>query len=70
MVKSGVLFEVRTEFVNIIYRSFGFKGLIPLNFSLREFVKDTIYMHPIPNITEALKIYVTQAISQVDEDMT
>jgi hypothetical protein len=27
MVKCGVLFEVRTEFLNIIYTSFGFKGL-------------------------------------------
>jgi hypothetical protein len=29
MVKSCVFFEVRTEFLNIIYTSFGFKGLIP-----------------------------------------
>jgi hypothetical protein len=28
MVKCGVLFEVRTEFLNIIYTSFGFRGLI------------------------------------------
>jgi hypothetical protein len=28
MVKFGVLFEVRTEFLNIIYTSFGFKGLM------------------------------------------
>jgi hypothetical protein len=27
MVKCGVLFEVRTEFLNIIYTIFGFKGL-------------------------------------------
>jgi hypothetical protein len=27
MVKCGVLFEVRTEFLNVIYTSFGFKGL-------------------------------------------
>jgi hypothetical protein len=27
MVKYTVLFEVRTEFLNIIYTSFGFKGL-------------------------------------------
>jgi hypothetical protein len=27
MVKCGVLFEVRTEFLNIIYMNFGFKGL-------------------------------------------
>jgi hypothetical protein len=27
MVKCGVLFEVRTEFLNNIYTSFGFKGL-------------------------------------------
>jgi hypothetical protein len=26
MVKCGVLFEVRTEFLNIIWTSFGFKG--------------------------------------------
>jgi hypothetical protein len=28
MVKCGVLFEVRTEFLNIIKTSFGFKGLM------------------------------------------
>jgi hypothetical protein len=28
MVMCGVLFEVRTEFLNIIYTSFGFKGLM------------------------------------------
>jgi hypothetical protein len=27
MAKCGVLFEVRTEFLNTIYMSFGFKGL-------------------------------------------
>jgi hypothetical protein len=27
MVKCGVLFEVRTEFLNIIYTNFSFKGL-------------------------------------------
>jgi hypothetical protein len=27
IVKCGVLFEVRTEFLNVIYTSFGFKGL-------------------------------------------
>jgi hypothetical protein len=27
MVKCGVPFEVRTEFLNIIYTSFGLKGL-------------------------------------------
>jgi hypothetical protein len=31
MVKCGVLFEVRTEFLNVIYTSFGFKGVIYLN---------------------------------------
>jgi hypothetical protein len=34
MLKCGVLFEVRTEFLNIIYTSFGFKGIskgIPLS---------------------------------------
>jgi hypothetical protein len=29
VLKCGVLFEVRTEFLNIISMSFGFKGLIP-----------------------------------------
>jgi hypothetical protein len=32
MVKCGVLFEARTEFLNIIYTSFGFRGLISLRF--------------------------------------
>jgi hypothetical protein len=27
MVKCGVLFQVGTEFLNMIYTSFGFKGL-------------------------------------------
>jgi cAMP phosphodiesterase len=27
MMKCGVLFEVRTEFLNVIYKSCGFKGL-------------------------------------------
>jgi hypothetical protein len=27
MVKCGVLFEVRTDFLNIIWTSFGFRGL-------------------------------------------
>jgi hypothetical protein len=27
MLKCGVLFEVRTEFINIIYAHFSFKGL-------------------------------------------
>jgi hypothetical protein len=31
MVKCGVLFEVRTEFLYTIYKSFGFKGLIHLH---------------------------------------
>jgi hypothetical protein len=31
MVKCGVLFEVRTEFLNNIYTSFGFKGLSSIN---------------------------------------
>jgi hypothetical protein len=31
MVKCGVLFEVRTEFLNIIQTSFGFKGITSLN---------------------------------------
>jgi hypothetical protein len=31
MVKCGVLFEVRTEFLNNIKTSFGFKGIISLN---------------------------------------
>jgi hypothetical protein len=28
MARCGVLFEVRTEFLNIVYTSFGFKGLM------------------------------------------
>jgi hypothetical protein len=31
MAKCGVLFEVRTEFLNIISTSFSFKGIISLN---------------------------------------
>jgi hypothetical protein len=30
MVKFDDLFEVGTEFLNIIYASFGFKGLMPM----------------------------------------
>jgi hypothetical protein len=36
MVKSCVFFSVRTEFLNIIQTSFGFKGLISLILSLSE----------------------------------
>jgi hypothetical protein len=35
MVKCGVFFAVRTEFLNIIYTCFGFKGLI-LEFKISE----------------------------------
>jgi hypothetical protein len=35
MVKCGVLFKVRTEFLNIIYTGFGFKGLTLLCFRKR-----------------------------------
>jgi hypothetical protein len=31
MVNCGVLFEVRSEFLNIIFMSFGFRGLIQVN---------------------------------------
>jgi hypothetical protein len=31
MVKYGVLFEVRTELLNIIYTSFGFRGVNSVN---------------------------------------
>jgi hypothetical protein len=31
MVKCGVLFEVRTEFLNIIQESFGFRALNSVN---------------------------------------
>jgi hypothetical protein len=33
MVKCSVLFEVRTEFLNIIYMSFGFKGLSTVHYN-------------------------------------
>jgi hypothetical protein len=39
MVKCCVLFEVRTEFLNIILTSFGFKGLNNINQSIFEMVK-------------------------------
>jgi hypothetical protein len=53
MVKCGVLFEVRTEFLNNIQTNFVFKGLnehkllielvhIILNFFPKQFVSDTI----------------------------
>jgi hypothetical protein len=35
MVKCGVLFEVRTGFLNTIYTSFGFKGLMVLLFLVK-----------------------------------
>jgi hypothetical protein len=46
-VRCGVFFAVRTEFLNVIYRSFGFKGLITyalfissvLYFSLQRLVR-------------------------------
>jgi uncharacterized protein (UPF0297 family) len=39
MVKFGVLFEVRTEFLNIIYTSFGLKGLNSVNQLISVMVK-------------------------------
>jgi hypothetical protein len=33
MVKSGVLFEVRTEFLNTVYMGFGFRGLNAIEMS-------------------------------------
>jgi hypothetical protein len=39
MVKCGVLFEVRTEFLNIIQTGFGFKGLNSVNYLILVMVK-------------------------------
>jgi hypothetical protein len=38
MVKCGVLFEVRTEFLNNIYKSFGFRGLTLISINQLIFV--------------------------------
>jgi hypothetical protein len=45
MVKSGVLFEVRPEFLNIIYTRFGFKGLKCGQF-VRIFCTHTVSSYP------------------------
>jgi hypothetical protein len=42
MVKCGVLFEVRTEFLNVIYTSSGFKGLNSVNQLIAVMVKSGV----------------------------
>jgi hypothetical protein len=42
MVKCGVLFEVRTEFINKIYTSFGFKGSANNSVLLGTLLSDTV----------------------------
>jgi hypothetical protein len=43
MVKCGVLFEVQTEFLNVIWRSFGFKSV--LKQILRWFPNSKLVLH-------------------------
>jgi hypothetical protein len=44
MLKCGILFEVRTGFLNIIYASLGFKGLENINLAyLKSKVKQSLY---------------------------
>jgi hypothetical protein len=40
MMKCGVLLEVRTEFLNIIWTTFGVKGLNCLYYSTLYFIED------------------------------
>jgi hypothetical protein len=49
MVKYGVLFEVRTEFLNNIYTSVGFKGLNESRFhkSFAELLTIDLWRHKI-----------------------
>jgi hypothetical protein len=42
MVKFGVLFEVWPEFLNIIYRSFGFKGFTNFEVESVKYILSTI----------------------------
>jgi hypothetical protein len=41
MVKCGVLFKVRTEFLNNIYTNFGFKGLNTIGLGREEILLAT-----------------------------
>jgi hypothetical protein len=43
--------------------------LTPLDFTLWGFVKDIIYVPPMPNSTEELKIQISQAMLTADEKM-
>jgi hypothetical protein len=45
MVKCGVFFAVRTEFLNIIYTCYGFKGL-----NIVQFYYENSIMHMIQGI--------------------
>jgi len=52
MIKCGVLFEVRTEFLNIIYTSFDCKGLMTTSCQLRtctEKIVNKAAATPVPN---------------------
>jgi hypothetical protein len=56
MVKFSILFEVRTDFLNIIYRSFGFKGLKSLRVVItfmKSAVKNTP-SHPNKNFIKTI----------------
>jgi hypothetical protein len=59
MVKCGVFFVVRTEFLNIIYTSFGFKGLMStkiLNCSCLIILKNTGFASEFFAILHLLKM--------------
>jgi hypothetical protein len=73
MVKCGVLFEVRTEFLNNIYTSFGLKGLISDYFLKQQYPVDLccgevwcslwilnyrLYEHWIQRVNNDLKIII------------
>jgi hypothetical protein len=70
MVKCGVLFEVRTEFLNIIYTSFGFKWLKhSRQFSLGCMYSEIITDHAKIKISRQLTIPVLIQICWVFSEM-
>jgi hypothetical protein len=49
MVKCGIFFAVRTEFLNIIYTRFGFKGLMRTRFIRHQCTLLYYYNTQLPN---------------------
>jgi hypothetical protein len=62
MVKCGVLFEVRAEFLNIIYTSFSLKGL---NVCLLTFVGTTTLQSTVSHAVAMLRQQETNEVEHI-----